>query len=313
MIHRLINHNADAIALQNAAELRRSQSAAAPATKFNIAEILGGADWEETAGAVKASSVTKGSQVGFSDAIATATTPVVQGDPGSREPVTAPTTAPTQTTASSPTTVETTTTPMPTGEPTTTAETAGAAAATTPAATPAVTVTTPGVGALVTAIMNGSFQPTYVTNPAQLQETTYTGTATMPNFYYASDQTATQLASLLGGKVVQLPPFGQGGGASEPDANFIQLPNGQTFNAADVAYYATSGSEGGAQLTADITATINQGSAWTNYYQQGGSMPIFQMGYVGPPISGMTYPAGMIGADGNVINPSMTQSATAAA
>jgi hypothetical protein len=311
MTHRLSNHNAEAIALQNAAELRRSQSAAAPATKFNLAEILGGAGWEQTAEGVKSSSATKASQVGFSDAIATATTPVVQSDTGSREPVTAPTTVATPAKATPTTTVETTSTPMPTGEPTAAAETASVAAIT-PAATPAVTVTTPGVGALVTAIMNGSFQPTYVTNPSQLQETTYDGTATMPNFYYASDQTATQLASLLGGKVVQMLPFGQQGG-SVPEANFIQLPNGQTFNAADLAYYTNAGQEGGAQLTADITATINQGSAWTNYYQQGGSMPIFPMGYVGPPISGMTYPAGMIGADGNVINPSMTQSATAAA
>jgi len=310
MIHRLINHNAEAIALQNAAELRRSQSAAAPATKFNLAEILGGAGWEETAGTGKSTTATKASLSGFSDAIATATTPVVQSDTGTRELVTPPTVA-TPTTATPTTTVETTT-PMPTGEPTTTAETASAAAATTSAATPAVTVATPGVGALVTAIMNGSFQTTYVTNPAQLQETTFGGTATMPSFYYASDQTAAQLASLLGGKVVQLPPFGQQGG-SEAEANFIQLPNGQTFNAADVAYYASAGSEGGAQLTADITSTINQGSAWTHYYQQGGSMPSFEMGYVGPPITGMTYPAGMIGADGNVINPAMTQSATAAA
>jgi hypothetical protein len=62
----------------------------------------------------------------------------------------------------------------------------------------------PGIGALVSAIMNGSFQPTYVTDPSQLQETTSVGTTdTMPNFYYASDATAKQLASLLGGTVVQ--------------------------------------------------------------------------------------------------------------
>lgn len=171
-------------------------------------------------------------------------------------------------------------------------------------------MTVPGVEALVSSIMNGSFQATYVTNPSQLQETTPAGAETMPNFYYASNQTATQLADLLGGKVVQLPPFGQGTGWSEPDANFIELPNGQTFNAADVAYYANTSSEGSPQLTADITATINQGSAWTNYYQHGGPMPSFSMGYVGPPISGMTYPSGTIGADGNVINPAMQQSAT---
>jgi hypothetical protein len=153
--------------------------------------------------------------------------------------------------------------------------------------------------------MNGSFKPTYVNDPSKLQETTPAGTDTMPNFYYASDATATQLASLLGGTVVQRTAFGQDKGWNEPLANFIQLPNGQTFNAADVAYYANTGSVGSAQLTADITQTINQGSAWTNYYTSGGSMPTFPEGYVGPPISGMTYPSNMIGADGNVINPSM--------
>jgi hypothetical protein len=171
----------------------------------------------------------------------------------------------------------------------------------------AATVATPGVGALVTAIMNGTFQPTYVTSSSQLQEITPAGTDYMPNFYYASNQTAQQMAQLLGGTVVQRPAFGQDEGWSEPNANFIQLPDGQTFNAADVAYYAKSGSQGAGQLTADITATINQGSAWTNYYTQGGSMPTFAMGYVGPPIAGSTYPSGMIGADGNVINPAMQQ------
>jgi hypothetical protein len=159
----------------------------------------------------------------------------------------------------------------------------------------------------VSAITNGSFQATYVTDPSQLQETTNEGTATMPSFYYASNQTAQQLASLLGGSVVQMPPFGVQG-ASEPLANFIQLPNGQTFNAADVAYYARTGSEGGGQLTADLTQTINEGAAWTNYYTNGGSMPCFPPGYVGPPISGMTYPAGSIGANGMVINPAMQNS-----
>jgi len=159
------------------------------------------------------------------------------------------------------------------------------------------------VEAVVAAIMNGSLQATYVTNPAQLQETTPVGTDYMPNFYYASDQTASQLAQLLGGTVVQRPAFGQVQGWTEPLANFIQLPNGQTFNAADVAYFTKCGDEGPAQLTADITATINEGAAWTKYYQDGGAMPFFPEGYVGPPISGTTYPASMIGTDGNVINP----------
>jgi hypothetical protein len=157
--------------------------------------------------------------------------------------------------------------------------------------------------------MNGSFQPSYESSPSQLQEITPAGTDYMPSFYYASDQTATQMAQLLGGSVVKMPPFGQDKGWSEPLANFIQLPNGQTFNAADVAYYAKAGSVGASQLTADITSTINQGSAWTQYYQSGGGqMPTFASGYVGPPISGMTYPASMIGADGNVINPALQQS-----
>jgi hypothetical protein len=166
-------------------------------------------------------------------------------------------------------------------------------------------VQTPGIEALVSAIMNGTFQATYLTDPSQLKETTPAGTDTMPNFYYASDQTAAQLAQLLGGTVVQRPPFGQDPGWNEPLANFIQLPNGQTFNAADVAYYGRSGVQGPAQLTADLTQTINAGAAWTNWYTNGGSIPTFATGYVGPPISGMTYPAGSIGADGNVINPAM--------
>jgi hypothetical protein len=153
--------------------------------------------------------------------------------------------------------------------------------------------------------MNGSFKATYVTDPSQLKETTPAGTDTMPNFYYASDHTANQLASLLGGTVVQRPAFGQDSGWNEPLANFIQLPNGQTFNAADLAYYAKCGSVGPAQLTADLTQTINEGAAWTSYYTNGGQMPTFPTGYVGQPISGMTYPPGSIGTDGNVINPAM--------
>jgi hypothetical protein len=122
------------------------------------------------------------------------------------------------------------------------------------AAAPTDTAATaqPGIQALISAIMNGSFKPTYVTDPSQLQETTPVGTDTMPSFYYASDATANQLASLLGGTVVQRPAFGQEAGWTEPLANFIQLPDGQTFNAADIAYYANCGSEGPAQLTADL-------------------------------------------------------------
>ena len=194
-----------------------------------------------------------------------------------------------------------------------TATTTTAASADTATTTPAVSgsVTKPGIQALVSAIMDGSFQPTNVTDPAQLTEVTPWKTDTMPSFYYASDQTASQMAQLLGGTVVKMPAFGQNVGWSEPNANFIQLPNGQTFNAADVAYYARTGVEGVNQLTADITQTINEGAAWTNYYKNGGGqMPSFAMGYVGQAISGMDYPAGTVAADGTVINPAMQSSKT---
>ena len=153
--------------------------------------------------------------------------------------------------------------------------------------------------------MNGTFTPTNVTASADLKEVTPWGTDTLSNFYYASDATANQLAQLLGGKVVQMPAFGQATGYTEPLANFIQLPNGQTVNAAALAYYAQCGVEGPGQLTADLTQTINEGSAMTNFYQNGGPMPSFPIGYTGPAISGMTYPAGTVAADGTVINPAM--------
>lgn len=328
-MNRIIHSSAaTAMALQNAAELRRAQTANAQTTtqqtaaRYNFAEIFGGTNWGATEDVAKPSTAKGSSPAGFDSAIATATATVVGEDTNTRRPVAITTL--TDTAIETATTAATTT--AATTAPATTAPATAAAAATTTGAavtteaaaaasavadtTSLATVTNPGVGALVTAILNGSFQPTYVTNPAQLQETTSAGTDTMPNVYYASDQTAAQLAQLLGGTVVQMPPFGQSQYDTEPNANFIQLPNGQTFNAADVAYYANTGSEGPAQLTADLTASINEGSAWTNYYQHGGQMPTFTLGYVGPPISGMTYPADMIGADGNVINPAM-QSTTA--
>lgn len=178
------------------------------------------------------------------------------------------------------------------------------------AATTTTPVTTPGIEALVSAIIGGTFVGTNVTDPSKLQEINPLGTDTVPSFYFASDQTAAQLAQLLGGKVVQMPPFGQDKGWSEPNANFIELPNGQTFNAADVAYFSKVGVPGAAQLTSDITATINTGAAWTKWYQNGGQMPGFEPGYVGPPITGMVYPAGSIGPDGNVINPASQNSLT---
>jgi hypothetical protein len=311
MINRLTHSTAAAaMELQNAAEARRNQAANAQTSQqtgaqYNFAEIFGGADWGETGKSTASSASPASSPGGFHTAIATATAKVVKNT-GEAESLSTPASGIHTSLAagSSATTTQASAT-----------QTAAATTATTAAADTTPAVTNPGVEALVTAIMNGSFQPTYVTDPSQLQETTPAGTDTMPNFYYASDQTAAQLASLLGGTVVQSTPFGQDQGWSEPLANFIQLPNGQTFNAADVAYYANAGSEGAAQLTADITATINQGSAWTQYYQSGGqmAMPIFAEGYVGPPISGMSYPTSMIGSDGNVINPAMQQSAVTGA
>jgi len=187
-----------------------------------------------------------------------------------------------------------------------------AAATATPAAAPATAAAAPaqpGISALVSAIMNGSFQATNVTDPAKLTQVTPWGNSTLSNFYYASDDTANQLAQLLGGKVVQMPAFGQATGFTEPLANFIQLPNGQTVNAGALAYYGHCG-VGAAQLTADLTQTINEGSALTNFYQNGGPMPSFALGYTGPAISGMTYPAGTVAADGTVINPAMQNSKT---
>jgi hypothetical protein len=296
MINRLAHSSAaTAMDLQNAAELRRNQAASAQTpqqtgAQSNFAEIFGGAaDWGGTETSTASSAAPTSSSGGFDTAIATATAKVVENNAASSSASGTATASATATQTSAADTVAATDTT--------------AATTTTPAASD------PGVETLVTAIMNGSFQPTYA-DPSQLQETTPVGTDTMPNFYYASDQTAAQLASLLGGTVVKMPAFGQDAGWSEPTANFIQLPNGQTFNAADVAYYANAGSEGSAQLTADITATINQGSAWTKYYQgDTTTIPSFAEGYVGPPISGMTYPASMIGSDGNVINPAMQTSA----
>jgi hypothetical protein len=48
----------------------------------------------------------------------------------------------------------------------------------------------------------------------------------------------------------------------------------------------------------------------TNFYQNGGPMPSFSIGYTGPAIAGMTYPDGTLGAGGTVINPAMQTSGT---
>lgn len=275
MMHRVTLNNV-AAELQSAAHAATKQKAATQKTgaQYNFAEIFGGGLQSKTAAAPTVAQTTRGA---LPTAIATATAVVVGGN--TQRPAAVQSTANTTTTTST---------------------------ATTSTSTSAATAT-PGVQTLVAAIMDGSFQPSYVTDPSKLQEITPVGTDYMPGFYYLSDQSAQQLANLLGGTVVQMPAFGQDKGWTEPNANFIQLPNGQTFNGADVAYYAKTGSVGTAQLTADITATINQGAAWTSYYKNGGPMPSFTPGYVGPPISGSTYDATMISATGNVINPAMAQ------
>jgi len=175
--------------------------------------------------------------------------------------------------------------------------TPAAAAASTSSSTAATAPAQPGIGALIAAIMNGSFQPTY-SSPG-----------------YASDQTARQLATLLGGTVVQQVPFASSNATTtEVTANFIQLPSGQTVNAADLAYYAQCGGGGVQQLAADLTQEINQGGAITSYNDQmvsflsgtgsyPGAGPIFQANEIGPAIAGMTYPPGTLAADGSVINP----------
>lgn len=172
----------------------------------------------------------------------------------------------------------------------------------------------PGIGALISAIMDGSFQPTYLTT-SQLAENTPSGLVFNSPAYYASDQTAQQLATLLGGTVVKQVPFPSSNAATtEIKANFIQLPSGQTVNAADLAYYAKFGGYGAQQLAADLTQEINQGGAISSYNQQmvaylngtgnlPGEMPAFQPNSIGPAIAGMTYPPGTLAADGSVINP----------
>ena len=168
--------------------------------------------------------------------------------------------------------------------------------------------------------MSGTFRPTYVSDSSKLQEMTPIGVTYMPSTYYLSDESSQQLAQLLGGKVVQKQPFPVSAGWQEPKANFIQLPSGQTVNAADLAYYARCSSST-PQLYANLTAEINQGGAVTQYYDsvqatlsgQGFTVlphPDFQPFEVGQAIAGMTYPPGMVNSDGTVINPAAPNSKT---
>ena len=190
--------------------------------------------------------------------------------------------------------------------------------------------TASGLLALIANIM-ASPQPlpySAITDPALLQGTTPYGPTTVPNSDYATSQFAYGLAQILGqgALVVSMPPY-YAPDETWPVANFIKLPNGMTFLAASVGYYFQFPQLGQAQLLADLTQTINEGSALTVYFQSeaptipGGPagspnpalMPNFPVGYIGPPIPGMTYPPGSIGSDGNVINPSTVPAPAAAA
>jgi hypothetical protein len=166
----------------------------------------------------------------------------------------------------------------------------------------------PGIGALITAMQDGTFQPALIPT-AEIQ-----GTYNNGNSAYATDQTAQQLATLLGGTVVQKIPFPTTNWATEAKANFIQLPSGQTVNAADLAGYARYSNYPVLTLAQDLTQEINQGGAISQYYDQmvaylGGAgsyptqTPTFQPDVIGPTIAGMAYPPGTLAADGSLINP----------
>jgi hypothetical protein len=169
--------------------------------------------------------------------------------------------------------------------------------------------------ALVDAIMNGTFQPAYVTDPSKLMEVTPMGSYQMASTSYATDDSAQKLAQLLGGTVVQKPAFPLPRGWQAPLANFIQLPSGQVVNAGELQAYAKYPYLGRQQLLFDLTQEINQGGAVSQFYDAEQacmssqsattlSPPAFQIGDSGPAIAGMTYPAGSLAADGTVINPS---------
>jgi anti-sigma28 factor (negative regulator of flagellin synthesis) len=295
MIDSVSSSTSAATTALNAAS-QRSSEAALIEKEGDFALVFGGlsvVDAFTSATGSNAARTAASSSGGLTSAIATATARVVDAHTGS----TAATSGSSTQTASQ--TVDTTDTA---------ASTAASDASATGSSSSSGTST--GVQALVSAIEDGSLQVSYVTDPSQLESVTPFGTSTMPNCYYASDQTAEQIASLLGGTVVQMPAFGQETGWSEPKANWIELSDGQTVNAADLAYYARAANVGTTQLTADLTQTINEGAAWANYYKNGGQMPSFDTGYVGAPVEGSTYASDMIGADGNVINPAMQPSGT---
>jgi hypothetical protein len=178
---------------------------------------------------------------------------------------------------------------------------------------PAVAAPT-GIAALVQAMMNGTFKSTSLTS-SQLVEQTPLGSFPLSAQQYASDQTAIQLANLLGGAVVQKPATPLPNGWQAPNADFIELPGGQVVNAGDLASYAKCAYLGAQQLTADITQEINQGAAISSFNDGVQSVmnglsnvlppaPTFRIGDTGPAIAGMAYPTGTLAADGSVINPS---------
>lgn len=222
--------------------------------------------------------------------------------------------------------------PLPSGEAASTVSTAGiswlkllfnsptsdpahAAPITTSATAAAPTPPPTGISALVYAIVNGTFKPSFVTDPGSLVETTPRGSFTLPSMSYASDATAQQMAQLLGGTVVKKLAFPLSQGWQAPLANFIKLPGGQMVNAGDLATYARFPQLGIQQLTADITQEINQGAAISKLYDyeqaalSGQALTEeppdtnFKIGDPGPAIAGMIYPEGTLAADGSVINP----------
>src|SRR5271157_4948781 len=175
MMNRITHNTAAAVALQNAAEQRRAQTAAAQTTQqagaqYNFAEIFGGGVATGTAPKTSTPAATH-TQDSFDTVIAAATAQVIKEDTGERQPATIPSN--TESTAEATTESTTPAKATDTISATTAATTATAATTTAAAATPAATTTsssagtTPGVEAVVAAIMNGSLQATYVTNPAK--------------------------------------------------------------------------------------------------------------------------------------------------
>jgi hypothetical protein len=141
-----------------------------------------------------------------------------------------------------------------------------------------------------------AFQPTYQTG----QQATGGGVTPSPlnPVNYASNQTSTQLAGLLGGQVVPDTAMGSppGAGINIPTPNGIQLPNGQTVDAGVIANLLSRGyspqaaaqqlsiqSGGAIQVTPQqvqqfmgapsSTASYVQGQGWTGTNAAGTPQP----------------------------------------